>query len=557
MIVRIQGGANRRYKIHYEFDTDEPLLGEGGMGRVYRGWQVDEYVGRHREVAIKELRQGLPEHVIERARLEASIRLKNDSLIEMIDFIEEKYVDKYQTPVRNLYVVSEYLPGVNLDRLLEGGVTNYLGDVIPFAQEMYDTYKSDPFHFALTIVRSLLSGLTALHDAGYIHRDIDPSNIMLTAEGHIKLIDFGVAKDVTGNKKKLTSYGQFIGKAEYAAPEAAQGLVDALNFPTDLYAVGIVLFQLIAGHVPFSGEFYDVLAQQCKTALPLKEIRLKELRKVLKTATEKDMKLRYQTASEFRVAIDKLMPLSYPQDSGSKRRLKWQSSSASKTAVAPSSGPKWHRVAMKVVSTVVTFLLIVGIGVLRGVLKNENRERLARDRQVEYEEVRVINEDLQTSYGYLDSLHVVLSDEEVFAKALAQLKNESTAAQGFSSIKGLTSSKSVGYEATFLLSRLYFHYDVDKADVPDSVKQMKCALGNNLTSDNTKGHKLLEDAVSINGRDYHSLYELGCDYMSRKRGADKDLQKAGYYLSKASKLAIAANDQVFYAKIMAKRRLIE
>ena len=222
-IIRLQNG-NGETNIHYEFDPGQKPLGEGGMGRVFRGVQVDEGSNgsrKEREVAIKCLLEDLPEHAIKRSRREASIRLKNDNLVEMIDFVEthDSYVTHY-------HVVSELLDGINLDELLEGRTTSHDGNPNPTAERLLHNYSENRKAFAGEVFRCILSGIMALHDAGYIHRDIDPSNIMVTTDGKIKLIDFGIAKKVnelftTG--KSLTSPGQFIGKPYYAAPELLLG----------------------------------------------------------------------------------------------------------------------------------------------------------------------------------------------------------------------------------------------------------------------------------------------------------------------------------------------
>ena len=170
-------------------------------------------------------------------------------------------------------------------------------------------YQTDPVHFAKIIGINVLSGLMALHDAGYIHRDIDPSNIMLTEDGHIKLIDFGICKQVnklTTHDRGLTTTGVFMGKAEYAAPELVLGDLRSQNQTTDIYAIGILLYQCIVGHVPFEGPSHQVLDKQLHKKMPLSTVKDKKLRKIIEIATEKDQSVRYQTAAQMRVAIENI-----------------------------------------------------------------------------------------------------------------------------------------------------------------------------------------------------------------------------------------------------------
>lgn len=309
--IRLKSGTDQN--VYYEFDPEVAPLGEGGMGRVFRGIRVERKGDNYeaRDVAIKVLFDDLPESAIKRSRREASIRLKNDNLVEMIDFLEINEENVYgQVLAKHYHVISELLNGVNVDELLEGNVANHDGTPNPFAQELLAMSRQYPAHFAGTVLRSILSGIMALHDAGYIHRDIDPSNIMITSDGKIKLIDFGIARQINalGTKdKQLTSSGQFIGKTHYASPELLLGDINHQNFTTDVYALGIVLFQLAVGHLPFDGPTHEVYDMQLKKDLPLKEVEDRTLRKIIKKATEKKQDKRYRTATEFRVDLDNWM----------------------------------------------------------------------------------------------------------------------------------------------------------------------------------------------------------------------------------------------------------
>ena len=306
--IRLQGEQERKKNIYFEVDTNDPCIGEGGMGKVMKGICVDVVSKVSRPVAIKFLFDDLPLHAIERARREASIQLRNDNLVEMLGFVE---VETGTPPnIRKHYhVVSELLHGVSLSDVLEGKCTDKEGKEITYAAKLYEDYKKDSVHFAKEIVTKVLNGLVALHDAGYVHRDIDPSNIMITSDGHIKLIDFGIAKQVnklTTNDRGLTTAGSFMGKAEYAAPELAVGDLKHQNRTTDIYAMGILLYQCVVGHVPFEGPTHEVLDKQLHKKVPLSVIKDRGIRAVIECATDKNQNVRYQTASQMRVAMEHL-----------------------------------------------------------------------------------------------------------------------------------------------------------------------------------------------------------------------------------------------------------
>lgn len=307
-IIRLQGDSEKRKGIYFEVDAEAEPIGEGGVGKVYEGRCVNANTGETRPVAIKFLFADLPEQIVERARREASIQLRNDNLIEMLGFVETETTRNNVTQ-KHYHVVSELLHGVSLSDIFEGKCTDAKGREIPCAKKLLNTYSKDPDHFAKIIIKNVLSGLMALHDAGYIHRDIDPSNIMITDDNHIKLIDFGICKQMdklTTHDKIQTVAGVFMGKPEYASPELALGDIKHQNQTTDIYAVGILMYQCIMGHVPFEGTRYEILDKQVKLKVPVKNVKNVRLRRIIEKACDKKQELRYQTSAEMRVDIESL-----------------------------------------------------------------------------------------------------------------------------------------------------------------------------------------------------------------------------------------------------------
>ena len=308
-VIKIQGEKEKREQIYYEFDDEKNILGEGGMGVVYLGKRVAAN-GVQTKVAIKKLKIK-DNDIIMRARREASIQLNHDNLVRMYGMIEIEPKDSLHT--KDYYVISEYLEGVMLDDVIQGNLKNRDGVVYPSVAEFYEKYNDERNLTATYVVKCVLSGMMALHDAGYIHRDIDPTNIMLTKDGKVKLIDFGIAKKLMTldtNDKGLTATGTFMGKAHYAAPELVLGDTRHQGFYTDVYAVGILYYQLVVGHLPFEGSTFDVTQMQLKENVPIKDISSWQIREIIRKATAKKQSDRYASSALFRAAIDNI---TYPE----------------------------------------------------------------------------------------------------------------------------------------------------------------------------------------------------------------------------------------------------
>jgi serine/threonine-protein kinase len=265
-------------------------IGEGGMGLVYEGLHRDI----DKQVAIKVLRDDLsrrPE-VVARFRQEAksASRIGHENIVDISDFGE--------TTRGASYFVMEFLDGEDLANVLGRDVT-------------VDADR------ACAIVLQCCRALSATHAKGIVHRDIKPENIFLTqrdgVDDFVKIVDFGIAKmsDIETDGapgRKLTKTGMIFGTPEYMSPEQAAG--KELDHRVDVYALGIILYECLAGRVPFEGDtFMGVLTQHLFAELPpIEEFNpnakvSRELELVIRKALAKDPDDRYQDTEELAEAI--------------------------------------------------------------------------------------------------------------------------------------------------------------------------------------------------------------------------------------------------------------
>ena len=509
-IIRLQGESERRRRVHYELNMSAGAIGVGGMGQVFKGLQVDERTGATRPVAIKFMFDDLPPSAYERAHREASIQLHNDNLIEMLGYVETQEAGVMGDIKKHCHVISELLEGVTLEDLLKGRTTDRYGRDVPYAVSLFHQYNSDPERFARTIVMSVLNGLMALHNAGYIHRDMDPSNIMVTSDGHIKLIDLGLARqmstNITSNKKGLTIAGTFMGKPKYAAPELALGNLHRQNQTTDLYSVGILLYQCITGNTPFEGPRYEVLQKQLKGKIPLTAIRNKSLRNIIAKACEKKQERRFQSAAEMGAALEEAFMRGH--SFSTKDLTNYTDYTVSRKRMLYGGG--------------VGFVLILAIFVTLSLLKGGGKTVPQR---VELKGI---------------------------AAACAMMKAPATAQQGLALLTDLA-EKGNDANATYLLSRLYFKSRNANDLYPDSIRTMRQTL--NISINNKRAHKLLEETIALAPQNYFALYELGCDYMdghARTDAVERELKTAKECFNKAMRYATAVNDNYYMERIQQK-----
>jgi eukaryotic-like serine/threonine-protein kinase len=204
------------------------LIGRGGMSSV---WKAHDRL-LDRTVAIKVLHEQFTqdEEYVERFRREARsvAQLSHPNIVTVIDRGEEG---------GRQYIVFEYVEGENLKQVIER-----TGPV--------------PVRDALLLSLQMARALGFAHDRGLIHRDVKPQNVLMNEDGQAKMTDFGIARSV--DVEGVTITGTVLGTSEYIAPEQARGQrVDAL---TDVYSLGVVLYELLTGGVPFQGENFVAVA---------------------------------------------------------------------------------------------------------------------------------------------------------------------------------------------------------------------------------------------------------------------------------------------------------
>ncbi len=253
-------------------------LGQGGMARVFLA--QDESL--HRQVAVKVLadRHSDDPHFIERFQREAraAARLNHSNIVQVYD--------QSQTAGMS-YIVQEYVEGETLKDLIR---------------------RESPIEprRAITIALQILAALRVAHQQGVIHRDVKPQNILVQLDGKIKVADFGIA---SAGDTEMTEAGSIVGTAQYLAPEQARGL--SVGPPADLYAVGIVLYEMLSGRVPFEGEAAVTVAmrhvQEAPEALTDRNPLVPDaLESVVMRALTKDPTQRYQSADEMGLELDKV-----------------------------------------------------------------------------------------------------------------------------------------------------------------------------------------------------------------------------------------------------------
>ncbi|GKU24803.1 Stk1 family PASTA domain-containing Ser/Thr kinase [Clostridium folliculivorans] len=254
-------------------------IGEGGMSYVYKA----KCHKLKRYVAVKVLKDSFTnnEEIIEKFKREATAiaNLTNPNIVNILDVGTQDNIH---------YIVMEYVKGKNL-------------------KEIINEHGKFPYESAISIASKVANALDCAHRNNIIHRDIKPQNILVTEEGIVKVTDFGIAKST--DSSTITYTNSVMGSAHYFSPEQAKG--SYIDCRTDLYSLGVVLYEMVTGRVPFDGESPVSVALKHiqEDVVPPKNLNSKipdSLNSLILKATEKEPIKRYQSAKEMIGDLEKI-----------------------------------------------------------------------------------------------------------------------------------------------------------------------------------------------------------------------------------------------------------
>ena len=254
-------------------------LGAGGMADVYLA--EDQELGRRVAIKILNSRHANDEQFVERFRREAknAAALNHPNIVSIYDRGEAEHT---------YYIAMEYLDGRTLKELVIGR-------------------GPAPVNVAVEYARQILSALRFAHRHGIVHRDIKPHNVLVDREGRVKVTDFGIARAGTS---QMTEAGSIVGTAQYLSPEQARGT--EVDQRSDLYSLGVVLYELLTGQTPFDGDTPVEIAMKHLSATPRPPSQIRrdvprDLDMVVMRALAKDPEARYQSADEMESDLERVL----------------------------------------------------------------------------------------------------------------------------------------------------------------------------------------------------------------------------------------------------------
>lgn len=265
------------------------VIGRGGMAEVHEG--RDLRLGRR--VAVKILRPDLAKDPVFQARFrreaQSAAALNHPNIVAVYDTGEDTLTSSDGASVVVPFIVMEYVDGMTLRQLLASGRR-----LLP--------------ERALEITAGILAALDYAHRHGIVHRDIKPANVMLTRTGDVKVMDFGIARAMNDTGNTMTATSAVMGTAQYLSPEQARGeVVDARS---DLYSAGVLLYELLTGRPPFTGDSAVAIAYQHVSEMPVPPSQVDsgvtpQVDAVVLHALAKRTQDRYQSAAEFKSDVER------------------------------------------------------------------------------------------------------------------------------------------------------------------------------------------------------------------------------------------------------------
>ena len=254
-------------------------LGKGGMGKVYKALDTEI----KEKIALKLINPEISadKRTIERFQNELKLarKISHRNVCRMYDLNKEE---------GSYYITMEYVSGEDLKSMI--GMMGQLSG-----------------GKAISVARQVCEGLTEAHRLGVVHRDLKPQNIMIDKEGNARIMDFGIARSLKG--KGITGAGVMVGTPEYMSPEQVEA--KDVDQRSDIYSLGIILYEMVTGRVPFEGETPLSIAMKHKGEMPKdpKEINSQipdDLSRVILRCMEKDKEKRYQSADEVRSELENI-----------------------------------------------------------------------------------------------------------------------------------------------------------------------------------------------------------------------------------------------------------
>jgi serine/threonine protein kinase len=276
-------------KLANRYELGEPI-GRGGMADVFEAFDTR----LNRTVAIKILRSDLahdPAFIARfRKEAQAAAALNHPTIVAVYDTGEDIYGEG-RSATNVPYIVMEYVDGTTLRDIIKSG-------------------RKLPPERGLRIIAGVLDALAYSHRHGIIHRDIKPANIMIARSGEVKVMDFGIARALADASNTMTGGQTVMGTAQYLSPEQAKG--EAVDARSDLYSAGVLLYELLTGKPPFSGESPVAIAYQHVSEIPtypseIDPVIPKSVDSVVMHALNKSAKDRYQSAEEFQADVERIM----------------------------------------------------------------------------------------------------------------------------------------------------------------------------------------------------------------------------------------------------------